>query len=218
MLERTPLVCPACVERAEAEDARLEREREAQEIAQRVEARRRASGLPPQLRGHTWQDLSADTPPGVLAAAKAWAAGEIAGLVLGGPVGVGKTYVASVAAEAWLDRGPLRWFSVPVLFARLGLAFADDGRQDALDVLSGRTALVLDDIDKARPSQYAAEQLFCAIDTRVTHGAQLLVTTNLELDELADRYGPAIVSRLAGYCEAFAMDGPDRRIERRFAR
>ena len=137
--------------------------------------------------------------------------------MLVGPVGVGKTWLAAAAAWALLERKAVRWFSVPTLFARIGLAFADEARQDALNVLAGTQALVLDDIDKARATDYAAEQLFCAIDNRVTAGAPLLITTNLELDALAARfpqpYGEAIVSRLAQHCEAFALEGADRRLE-----
>lgn len=81
----------------------------------------------------------------------------------------------------------------------------------------GTEALVLDDLDKARRSEYASEQLLCAIDKRITAGAPLLVTTNLMPSQLADRfpgYGPMIVSRLRGYCETFLVEGPDRRLER----
>jgi DNA replication protein DnaC len=77
---------------------------------------------------------------------------------------------------------------VPVLFAHLGRAFSDDERQDALAGLTGDQALVLDDLDKTWPTEYAAEQLFCAIDKRLTARAALLVTTNLALSELAARY------------------------------
>lgn len=116
---------------------------------------------------------------------------------------------------------PAALVSVPFLFARLGLAFSDDARQEALNALAATDALVLDDIDKTRPTEYAAEQLFCAIDTRVTAGAGLLVTTNLAPSALAERfpdpYGEAIVSRLVGHCETFALEGGDRRLERRVA-
>jgi DNA replication protein DnaC len=217
MLERTPPVCPTCVERMEAEDEQHELERQAQERAERVLRRREGSGVPLLLRGVSWTDV-ADTAPRPLFAARAWGAGDLSGLLLAGPVGVGKTSLAAAAAWTRLEHAPLRWLSVPELFSRLALAFGDETREDALKSLAGSQGLVLDDVDKARPSEYAAEQMFYAIDNRVTAGAQLLVTTNLELSELAARFpqphGAAIVSRLAGYCDAFALDGQDRRLER----
>jgi DNA replication protein DnaC len=133
-------------------------------------------------------------------------------------VGVGKTHLAAALARERTRHTSLRWFSVPTLFALLALSFQSSGRDEALSVLAGSQTLVLDDLDKVRATEYAAEQIFCAIDNRLTAGAGLLVTTNLTLSEIAARYpepyGEAIASRLAGYCETFALDGPDRRMER----
>jgi DNA replication protein DnaC len=224
ILESVPPLCQECSQRVEAEASAAERqraqwelERQADERALRVAIRRQDAGIPLRLRDLSWTDV-ADTATGPLAAARAWANGELPGLLLAGPVGVGKTWLAATAAWDRLERRSVRWFSVPVLLAALSLSFDDDRQADAVDALIGQGALVLDDLDKARPSQYAAEQLFCAIDSRMNAGDPLLVTTNLGLGELASKFpqphGEAIASRLAGYCEAFAMQGHDRRVER----
>jgi DNA replication protein DnaC len=74
-----------------------------------------------------------------------------------------------------------------------------------LATLTGTSALVLDDLDKTRPTEYGAEQIFLAVDGAVTSGRALLVTTNLGLGQLAGKwpqpFGEAIASRLAGYCK-----------------
>jgi IstB-like ATP binding protein len=187
--------------------------------AQRVDRRRKSSRVPSELQGLALPDDGSRASKAV----RAWATGsaERKGLNLTGPVGVGKTHAAAAAAWERARLGPIRWLSVPVLFAQLGRGFSDEGRHAALDVLVGDEALVLDDLDKTRPSEYAAEQLFCAIDSRVTAGAALLCTTNLALSELAERfpepYGEALVSRLAGYAKTFVLEGADRRLERRAA-
>jgi DNA replication protein DnaC len=78
--------------------------------------------------------------------------------------------------------------------------------------------VILDDLDKARPSAFAAEQVFNAVDLCITHGSPLLVTTNLTPSQLATHWpaphGEAIASRLAGFCELHELTGPDRRLER----
>jgi IstB-like ATP binding protein len=215
--------CPACSEQqvTELAEDKATREAHAREEQLRLEARavsarRRRSGIPKMLCGLGWEDV-ADNGLDVLGAAQAWGIGDLLGLLLTGAVGRGKTWLAAAAANARLELGPVCWFSTPALLAQLGLSFGDD-RREALEALAGSTALVLDDIDKARPSEYAAERLFLAIDSRLTSGAPLLVTTNLGLDALAARFpdpvGDAIVSRLAGYCEAFVLQGHDRRLER----
>jgi DNA replication protein DnaC len=78
------------------------------------------------------------------------------------------------------------------------------------------TALVLDDLDKVRPSDHAREPIYVAVNAWVEAEMPLIVTMNrslLELaDEFGDRYGDAIASRLAGYCEEFEVGGRDRRV------
>jgi hypothetical protein len=60
---------------------------------------------------------------------------------------------------------------------------------------------VLDDIDKARATDYAAEQLWGGINLRVSEGKPLLITSNLRLAALRDRYsnGHSLVSRIGGF-------------------
>lgn len=215
-LASLPLICDSCSERAERDRLEAEAERERLEREARAEARRRKSGIPAALLGLAWDDVDQAGREDALAAARRWAFGEIGVLVFHGPVGVGKTRIAAVAANALLLRRTLRWTSSPVLFARLGRGFGTIEREDVIDVLIGGHALVLDDLDKARPSEYAAEQLFAAIDTRLTEGIPLLATTNLGTRELQTRwpepYGEAITSRLASG-EAYTIDGPDRRLQ-----
>ena len=45
-------------------------------------------------------------------------------------------------------------------------SFDDPRRQEAIDALTGTDGLVLDDIDKARPTEYGCEQLFLAVWAR----------------------------------------------------
>ena len=217
-----PVECPECAEASEAEERRREAEREARERAQRVGAWRNASGIPPRWRGQVWGELevSAEHAPAV-AAANAWGRAGLPGLVLVGAVGVGKTRIAATAAWTRLKRGPLHWFSAPHLFKLLDTKLGSPEREHALSVITGTTALVLDDLDKVRASEYAAEHIYVAIDGRINAGAALLVTANMTLGALGEKFpehhGEAIVSRLAGYCETFLLEGDDRRLEHRRA-
>jgi len=83
---------------------------------------------------------------------------------------------------------------------------------DVLRNASTKYAVFLDDIDKARPTEYVAEQVFDLLDASDDHGHQLVVTTNLPAVELIDhferadeRYGGAIVRRLLTNSTKFEM-------------
>lgn len=197
-----PVRCADCREREEADEAERERAEQERRVRHVRAARLRDCGVPPNLLGYSFADI--DRPEGLgraLDLARRWAAGELAGLGLLGPVGVGKSRVSVAAACEACRRTRVRWYSAPVLVARLGSGeFKTRERQEALDAMLGSCPLVLDDLDKARPTEYAAEVLFTAVDARADGGGQLMVTTNLNGGELARRwpqpYGEALASRL----------------------
>jgi DNA replication protein DnaC len=188
--------------------------------AERFAARRRLehSRLPNTYRGDDCEldRLDVAEREDALAAGRAFAAGQLRGLLLTGGFGVGKSTLAAAAAKTYLrDRGPLRWVRVHQVCIDLGRAHGDPLRAEALDALTGDGALVLDDLDKTRPTAYAAEVLLSAIDNAVSDLHPLLVTTNLPFSGLAGRwpapFGEAIASRLVGYCSRRTLTGEDRR-------
>lgn len=216
MVASMPVVCDLCGQRMEREDAERETTERARAAAGRAVQRRERSGIPEHL--WSWTFASIDRPAGLeraIEAAMRWAASDLNGLILAGSVGVGKTRVAVAAANAMIDRRIVRYFSAPLLIARLGTGdFSNPLRMAALDALTGADPLVLDDLDKARPTVYAAEALFVAVDQRADGAAPLLVTTNLKLRELAELwpapFGEAIASRLA-LLAGVRVEGTDRR-------
>ncbi len=223
VMRRLLATCTTCAERedGEAEDRKRRQERESR--IDRCE-------LPPMLRGLTFDTYDV-TRPGALAAATAaqeWARGEHPkrGLLLVGPVGVGKTRLAATATWAALDRISVRYVNVAELIVRMSAGFGDRDRQESLRVLTGRGPIVLDDLDKVNPSMHVLSHLYTAIEGRVQSNASMIVTTNLDPAQLVAKFrrgragedpderrvaAEAIVSRLLGHCTALEITGPDGR-------
>lgn len=202
------LICDTCASKANSE------EKEA-EATSRLRERQRSSGVPTR-----WQ-FSLDAfevragQEKALAAARDWAARKDAGgLMLLGAVGRGKSAIAAAACWSRLAVSPCRYASVARSFAALSARFDDRERAQATSVFSGAGAIVLDDLDKSRTSDFGLEHLFAAVDNRYQASAPLLVTTNLTPSEIGEVYGPPIMSRLVGYCRVVEVAGVDHRLPR----
>lgn len=210
-----PVLCEKCVDEAHAaHEAEQQREHREKVIEPRVRT------LPAKWRGLTFDDLNEDAERiRAFARAREWAAGTRRGLVLWGPVGRGKTAIAAAAANAWAQRRPLRWLPVAELLLDLRMPFdspeyARAARQ--LEAAGTSAALVLDDLDKLKPSEHAVQPLYVAVNAWIEAELPLLVTLNRDLDELMEflpeTFGEAIASRLSGYCATVEVAGRDRRL------
>lgn len=218
---RMPIICDGCADRLRAEAEREEQRDRERRHAERIERRIRVAGIPPALRSVDLDALApTDGAADAIAAGRYWA-GKGGGLLLTGPFGTGKTTIAAGALLLAAQRRDVRWLSAPLLMARLGSGLGTSQREQALDAITGREPLVLDDLDKTRPTEYGAEQIFLAVDGAVTSERALIVTTNLSLAQLAGKwpapFGEAIASRLAGFCEVVRLGGADRRLNGRDA-
>ena len=219
LLNKLELVCDGCT--ASADAARADSERRNQEQRHLDHGATALTALPSALRSVQLDQLDVSGREGALDAARRWATRDLLGLVLLGPFGVGKTTLAAAAVRRSIEHDPTapRWLSAPLILNHLARKFGDPHREAMIEALGTHTrTLILDDLDKVRPTAFAAESLFLAIDQSLTERRSLLVTTNWMPSEFAMQwpkpYGDAIVSRLVGYCELHRLTGQDRRLHR----
>lgn len=216
---RYTLACPTCEAAQDAEETAAERERiRADRLAQRTQN----AAIPPRWRGITWEDVEMDRERAdAVRVARLWASGEARqrGLLLHGPVGRGKTYIAAAAAWERLLRKHVRWINVARLMADLRMPFASREYQGAMRSLAaeGRSALVLDDLDKLRPDEQSVQVLYLAVNEWVEQRRWVIVTSNKDPDAIAEdfgpRFGPAIAGRLVEHCNVYPVGGRDRRTD-----
>jgi DNA replication protein DnaC len=137
------------------------------------------------------------------------------GLWFHGPVGTGKTSLAMLVSKAALDAGrTVAIYSLPRLLAEIRTTFDEDSIHsytELLDRLTGVDLLHIDDVGAEKTSPWVLEQLYALINTRYEEERAVMITTNLERDQLAEQINERTVSRLEEMCEILPIGGRDLR-------
>lgn len=141
-------------------------------------------------------------------------------LFIYGTPGVGKTHLATAIAHAAIDNGRTgKVFSIPSLMRQLRGHRTPDDEDKAIADISRLDVLVLDDLGVGKPTEFMFQILQEILDQRdnaMRHG--LIVTSNLDLNTIAEKLGDKIASRLSGMCnKIIKADGEDQRLKRRLA-
>ena len=226
--------CEAAVcareEEKRAEEAAERKERQEQE-RMRFEALWHQSGMPRDWRTRgmvSWVRETEAQQVAYRAAAgfgRALVQGERpGGLFVAGDIGTGKTFLASCLAADLVRRGRVvQWCNASRMLREIRESFGN-ARVSEADVLRRFTApglLVIADLGKERPTEWAMEQLFCIVNERYDKRRPLVVTTNYGGEELVRRLTPragadgcqddttarAIVDRLRAMCQLVVLEG-----------
>lgn len=140
------------------------------------------------------------------------------GLWLYGTVGTGKTTLAMLVSKAALDAGhSVAIYSLPRLLAEIRTTYDDDGGDTytaLLDRLAEVDLLHIDDVGTEKTSEWVLEQLYSIINARYEEERAVIITTNLERDDLATQIHERTVSRLEEMCEVLPLYGSDARRQR----
>jgi DNA replication protein DnaC len=137
------------------------------------------------------------------------------GLWLMGDVGTGKTTLAMLISKAALEAGrSVAIYSLPRLLAELRKTFDEDSDRSFLELLDRLAAVDLlhvDDLGAERTSPWVIEQLYSIVNSRYEEQRSMVVTTNLQREELVEQIGERTVSRLTEMCDELPLFGHDRR-------
>jgi DNA replication protein DnaC len=144
------------------------------------------------------------------------------GLWFFGSVGTGKTTLAMLVSRHALEAGhSVAIYSLPRLLAQIRTTFDDDRDNsyvDLLDRLTDVDLLHIDDVGAEKTSPWVLEQLYAIVNARYEDERSVIITTNLERDELAEQINERTVSRLEEMCEVLPLWGADARQQRPGAR
>ena len=132
-----------------------------------------------------------------------------------GGTGLGKTFLSACIAGVVADRGcSVMYETASRLFGKLELA-KFSGSEEARAEAAKYTAcdlLILDDLGTEMPGPFVTAALYSLLNERLLAGKSMVISTNLNVDEMARRYSPQIASRVHGEFDRLTFVGDDIRV------
>ncbi len=136
-------------------------------------------------------------------------------LLFVGGTGLGKTFLSACIARAVADRGySVVYETASHLFSKLEQAkFSpnEDNRREA-EKFTACDLLIVDDLGTEMPGQFVTAALYSLLNDRILAGKPMVISTNLNVDEMSRRYSPQIASRLHGGFQRLTFVGEDIRV------
>lgn len=142
-------------------------------------------------------------------------------VLITGKTGVGKTFLSECVARNIIDKGYLVSFVTAFGMNNLLLKYHstfNDTKSSYMDMLLDPDVLIIDDLG-TEPilKNITIEYLYVILSERIRHNKATLITTNLSLEQIINRYGERIYSRIVNKQSSFItrIDGDDLRFKKR---
>ena len=142
-------------------------------------------------------------------------------LLLYGETGLGKTFLSNCIAKALLDsRHTVLYQSSIHLFEDVCgdviMKKNDDPRlKELYDYLYSCDLLIIDDLGTEFTNSFVTTELYNILNTRMREKKSTVISTNLNLQELTDRYSDRISTRLFAEYKVFHFYGNNIRLAKR---
>ena len=136
-------------------------------------------------------------------------------LLFNGGTGLGKTFLSACIAREVAAKGcSVAYETASHLFAKLEKHRFHPDEETALDMkrLNECDLLIIDDLGTELPGQFVTAALYSLLNDRLLVGKPMVVSTNLNMAEVGQRYSPQIRSRLEGSFQLLPFVGQDIRV------
>ena len=134
------------------------------------------------------------------------------GLFLYGKTGLGKTHLSLAIANEVLNKGyDVYYGSIQSIMDKLeGEHFGRLPREDSIkeDILTC-DLLIIDDLGAEFATQFTNAELYNILNSRMLASLPTIISTNLEMKEVAEKYTQRVASRIMGSMDAIYFCGKD---------
>ncbi len=142
---------------------------------------------------------------------------EFQNILLFGDTGTGKTFLTHCIAKDLLSTGhSVIYFSAHQFFERLAeAAFQKNGALSSNDRnLFDCDLLILDDLGTEMTNSFTSSRLFVCLNERILHRRSTVISSNLNLQDIASLYSERIFSRITSNYMLLHLFGKDIRVQK----
>ena len=144
------------------------------------------------------------------------------GLMLYGKAGSGKTHLAVSIARHIIEKKQIqvRFARIVDLLSEIRKTFDDneqyrtENESELIQRYTSTPLLIIDDLGAEKTTDWVRQILYQIIDERWIEQKPIIVTSNLNLEELEARFEERIASRVAGMCRLVEFRDYDYRIKK----
>lgn len=133
-------------------------------------------------------------------------------ILMSGSTGLGKTHLSLAVANKVMRRG----FNV-IYDSALNVMYNVDKERynegDTLKAIMNADLLILDDLGAEQETKSSVSTVYNIINTRIARRKPTVISTNLESNEISQRYGARVRSRLIGNYRQLHFSGNDIRLQ-----
>lgn len=143
------------------------------------------------------------------------------GIFIYGNCGTGKTHLLNALYKHSKENfyGEVRYYNFSEFLYFAKNKFQNDFHEDVMnkimypDYVNRQRLLFLDDIGSEKTTDWSIETLGLIVNRFYEQEDYLFITSNLNLEEIQERYGDRIASRIAEMCGIIKLEGEDRRVK-----
>ncbi len=141
-------------------------------------------------------------------------------ILIYGNTGVGKTFLTNCIAKALLDSAHhVVYMTSHALFETFESHRFDRNEEPDVNSLYRYIfqcdLLIIDDLGTELSNSFTNSMLYTCINERQIHGKSTVISTNLSLEQLRDRYSERVFSRITGNYTLWKLIGKDIRVLKR---
>ena len=141
-------------------------------------------------------------------------------LLFQGPPGLGKTHLSLAIASELIESGyGVIYASAPTLLTKLNKESFDYERSSDVgsteQLITDCDLLIIDDLGTEFTTRFSVSAIYNIINTRMIVSKPTIISTNLTIAELQEKYNARIISRIIGSLDRVEFVGTDIRQQKR---